>query len=35
MDEGSGNDYTISGQTITFEYAPEVDDKLRVNYIAA
>lgn len=35
MDEGTGNDYTISGQVITFEYAPEVDDKLRVNYIAA
>ena len=35
MDEGAGNDYTISGQTITFEYPPEVGDKLRVNYIAA
>lgn len=35
MDEGTGNDYTISGQVITFEYPPEVDDKLRVNYIAA
>jgi hypothetical protein len=35
MDEGTGNDYTISGQVITFEYAPEADDKLRVNYIAA
>lgn len=35
MDEGAGNDYVISGQTITFEYPPEVGDKLRVNYIAA
>ena len=35
MDEGAGNDYTISGQVITFEYPPEADDKLRVNYIAA
>ena len=35
MDEGTGNDYTISGQVITFEYPPEVDDKLRINYIAA
>lgn len=35
MDEGTGNDYTISGQVITFEYPPEVGDKLRVNYIAA
>lgn len=35
MDEGAGNDYTISGQVITFEYPPEVDDKLLVNYIAA
>ena len=35
MDEGAGNDYVILGQTITFEYPPEVGDKLRVNYIAA
>ena len=35
MDEGAGNDYTISGQTIVFEYPPEAGDKLRVNYIAA
>ena len=35
MDEGVGNDYVISGQTITFEFAPEAGDKLRVNYIAA
>lgn len=35
MDEGTGNDYTITGQVITFEYPPEVDDKIRVNYIAA
>lgn len=35
MDEGAGNDYTISGQVITFLYPPEINDKLRVNYIAA
>lgn len=33
QNEGSGNDYTISGTTITFVTAPEVGDVLLVNYI--
>lgn len=33
MDEGVGNDYTISGDTITLEFAPLSGDKIRVNYI--
>lgn len=30
---GGGNDYTVSGQTITFTTAPYVGDKIAVNYI--
>lgn len=33
QDEGAGNDYTISGATITYLTAPFTGDKLRVNYI--
>lgn len=34
QDEGSGNDYTISGDTITFEAGaePQTGDKVRVSY---
>ena len=32
QDSGSGNDYTISGATITYLTAPATNDKLRVNY---
>ena len=32
MDVGAGNDYTISGATITFTPAPETGDKIRVSY---
>jgi hypothetical protein len=34
MHQGAGNDYTISGTTITFTDAPIVDDIILVNYIA-
>jgi phage-related tail fiber protein len=34
MHAGVGNDYTISGATITFADAPIVDDIILVNYIA-
>jgi hypothetical protein len=33
QDEGSGNDYTISGATITFTYNPSTGDKIRVSYL--
>lgn len=33
MDEGGGNDYTISGSTITMTSAPPTGSKLRVSYI--
>lgn len=33
QDAGAGNDYTISGDTITMLSAPLTGDKLRVNYI--
>lgn len=32
QDPGAGNDYTISGNTITFASAPISGDKIRVNY---
>jgi hypothetical protein len=32
QDDGSGNDYTIDGDTITFEAAPLTGDKVRVSY---
>jgi hypothetical protein len=32
QDEGSGNDYTISGGTITFSFNLSTGDKLRVSY---
>lgn len=32
MDSGAGNDYTISGATITMLVVPQTNDKLRVNY---
>lgn len=32
QEPGSGNDYTISGGTITFADAPVVGDRVRVNY---
>lgn len=32
QDAGAGNDYTISGDTITFETAPATGDKLKANY---
>ena len=32
QDSGAGNDYTISGATITFASAPATGDKIRVNY---
>lgn len=33
MDEGSGNDYTISGDTITFAFSLNAGDKVRVSYV--
>jgi len=33
LDSGAGNDYTISGDTITFANAPVAQDKIRVTYI--
>jgi hypothetical protein len=33
MDVGAGNDYTISGNTITMLQVPQVGDKLRVTYL--
>lgn len=33
MDAGAGNDYTISGATITFTFNPVAGDKIRVSYI--
>jgi len=33
MERGAGNDYTISGTTITFASAPESGDKIRVSYL--
>jgi len=35
QEPGSGNDYTISGDTITFETAPDTGDRIRVNYRVA
>ena len=35
QDVGSGNDYTISGDVITFETAPVSGDKVRVTYLIA
>ena len=32
MDEGETNDYTISGRIITFTFAPQTGDKIRVTY---
>jgi len=32
LEEGAGNDYTISGTTLTMLYAPETDSKLRHRY---
>ena len=32
QDPGSGNDYTISGATITTQFAPASGDKIRVSY---
>ena len=34
QDVGAGNDYTISGVTVTFETAPLTGDKIRVNYMS-
>jgi len=33
MERGAGNDYTISGTSITFASAPDSGDKLRVTYL--
>ena len=33
QDPGSGNDYTISGSTVTFVSAPTTGDKIRVTYL--
>lgn len=33
QEPGAGNDYTISGATITFAAAPTVGDRIRVSYI--
>lgn len=33
QEPGSGNDYTISGSTITFAEAPVVGDRVRVSYV--
>jgi hypothetical protein len=35
QEPGSGNDYTISGATITFETAPNTGDRIRVSYRVA
>lgn len=35
QEPGAGNDYTISGATITYLTAPETGDRLRVSYIAS
>ena len=35
QEAGSGNDYTISGVTITYLYAPATGEQLRVHYIIA
>jgi len=32
QDVGTGNDYTIAGAVITFEFVPAVGDKIRVSY---
>jgi hypothetical protein len=32
QDEGAGNDYTISGPTISFAVAPDPGEKIRANY---
>jgi hypothetical protein len=32
MEPGTGNDYTISGKTITMLFAPQSGDKLRAYY---
>jgi len=32
MDEGGSNDYTISGETVTFTFAPTTGDKIRISY---
>lgn len=31
--QGSGEDYTVSGNTITFEKAPRVDSEITATYI--
>jgi len=31
--DGAGNDYTISGNTVTMSYAPESDDRLVASYV--
>ncbi|MFZ5985498.1 MAG: hypothetical protein ACOYWZ_00005, partial [Bacillota bacterium] len=33
QEPGAGNDYTISGTTITYLSAPLTGDRLKVNYI--
>ncbi len=33
LDVGAGNDYTISGATITMLVTPQTNDKLRVTYL--
>ena len=35
QEEGSGKDYTLSGTTVSFATAPEVDDILIIHYIAS
>lgn len=35
QEPGAGNDYTISGDTITYLAAPETGDRLRVSYVPA
>lgn len=35
QEPGSGNDYTLSGTTVTFAVAPETGDILLVNYVKA
>jgi hypothetical protein len=35
QEPGAGNDYQISGATITYETAPLTNDKLRVTYLAS
>ena len=35
QEPGIGNDYTISGDTITFAVAPVAGDRIRVSYVTA